>query len=67
MLTTLLTIASSALLREESRGAHYRRDFPETNNARWLQNTVVRQKAEDLDVGTAPVRSTTMRPARADA
>ena len=31
-------IARTALLRDESRGSHYRADFPQTDNDRWLQN-----------------------------
>ncbi len=31
-------IARSALLREDSRGAHYREDFPNMDNENWLKN-----------------------------
>jgi len=61
MLSTLQTIARSALLREESRGAHYRRDYPQTDNDRWLCNTVVRQRDDELDVTTGPVRTTRIK------
>jgi succinate dehydrogenase/fumarate reductase flavoprotein subunit len=57
-LTTLTAIAQSALTREESRGAHYRRDFPDTDNDRWLRNTVVREQDGRLVVSTSPVRIT---------
>ena len=36
------TIALGALLREESRGAHFRKDFPRRNDADWLKHTVAR-------------------------
>lgn len=62
MLTTLRTIARSALLREESRGAHYRRDFPQTDDARWLCNTVVRLNGEQLDISTGPIRVKSTQP-----
>ncbi len=35
-------IARSALAREESRGAHYRLDFPDHNDAKFLKHSVVR-------------------------
>jgi succinate dehydrogenase/fumarate reductase flavoprotein subunit len=62
MLTTLLAIARAALLREESRGAHYRRDFPNPDNARWLRNTVATLRGEELELTTAPVRFSSLRP-----
>ena len=36
-------IARSALWREESRGAHYRLDFPQRDDARWRAHSVIRK------------------------
>ncbi len=38
LVTVAKMVADSALLREESRGSHYRSDFAETNNEDWLKN-----------------------------
>lgn len=38
MLTCALLLAESALAREESRGGHYREDFPERDDARWRRH-----------------------------
>ncbi|PZE19224.1 L-aspartate oxidase [Paenibacillus xerothermodurans] len=40
LLTCALLIADAALLREESRGGHYREDFPEKNDLIWQKHTV---------------------------
>jgi fumarate reductase flavoprotein subunit len=40
MLKVALTMAAGALAREESRGAHYREDFPRRDDARWLCRTL---------------------------
>ncbi len=41
MLLVSRLLASSALLREESRGTHYRRDFAARNDEDWLCHTVL--------------------------
>ncbi|ASA25051.1 L-aspartate oxidase [Paenibacillus donghaensis] len=38
MLTCCLLITESALAREESRGAHYREDYPKRDDARWQRH-----------------------------
>jgi succinate dehydrogenase flavoprotein subunit len=40
MLKVALTIAYGALTRTESRGAHYRQDYPRRNDAEWLKRTL---------------------------
>lgn len=41
LLTCALLAAESALSREESRGAHYREDYPERDDAGWLKHTII--------------------------
>jgi succinate dehydrogenase / fumarate reductase flavoprotein subunit len=42
MIEVAHTIARGALLREESRGAHSRRDFPKRDDEKWLKHTIAR-------------------------
>ncbi len=46
MIKVALTVAYGALLREESRGAHSREDFPERDDANWLKRTIMSWKNE---------------------
>jgi fumarate reductase flavoprotein subunit len=42
-----LCVASAALSRTESRGAHFRRDFPQRNDRDWLSRTLARWPGAD--------------------
>ena len=45
-------LAISALTREESRGGHYRYDFPETDNDNWKANIVISKKIGTEEIQT---------------
>jgi fumarate reductase flavoprotein subunit len=47
MLKLALTVAYGALQRTESRGAHYRQDFPRRDDAQWLKRTLAWWNSED--------------------
>lgn len=49
-------IRRSALLREESRGHHFRTDFPERDNDRWMTHTLLYRDGDRARVAPAPVR-----------
>jgi fumarate reductase flavoprotein subunit len=55
-------IAIAALAREDSRGAHFREDFPETGELSTSTYNVVRQCGEEIELTREPVNFTRVKP-----
>jgi len=62
MLDIALCIATGALARTESRGAHSRRDHPQRDDANWLKHTIYHRHGEEVALSHAPVRITKFPP-----
>jgi succinate dehydrogenase/fumarate reductase flavoprotein subunit len=62
LLSCLELVLRTSLVREESRGAAYRRDFPMMNNHDWVKNVVVRRGGDQPDIEVRPVVVTSLTP-----
>jgi len=49
MLTCALLTTTSALYREESRGGHYRVDFPQRDDDNWSKHTIMNRNQGQLE------------------
>ncbi|MFQ5880659.1 MAG: FAD-binding protein, partial [Dehalococcoidia bacterium] len=63
MLDCAEVVAVSALTREESRGAHYRLDFPQRDDANWLKHTLAYYTPDGPRMDYLPVTITRWQPA----
>jgi succinate dehydrogenase / fumarate reductase flavoprotein subunit len=62
MLTGSEMVCRSALHREESRGAHFRQDHPERDDANWLVNVRISRDVDRMSFTTEPVKLTKLSP-----
>ncbi|MBI4297553.1 MAG: FAD-dependent oxidoreductase [Chloroflexi bacterium] len=62
MLDLAEAIVAGALKREESRGSHFRRDFPQRDDARFLHHTLARYTPQGLALGEKDVTITRWPP-----
>jgi succinate dehydrogenase / fumarate reductase flavoprotein subunit len=62
MLDLAEALVVGALARQESRGAHYRTDFEQRDDANWLAHTVISKDGEELKLAKKPVTITTFEP-----
>ncbi len=62
MLNLAEVITASALNRKESRGAHFRSDYPERNDQQWLKHTLAKQTPSGLSLTYKAVSITRFEP-----
>ncbi len=62
MLELARVITLGALRRDESRGAHYKPDFPERNDAQWLKTTLATWTPNGPELRYTPVDVSLLTP-----
>ena len=64
MLEVCQITAHACLTRQESRGPHFREEFPFTDNDNWLKRIVVRKEQDQVKTRFEPVQQKYLRPKR---
>jgi succinate dehydrogenase/fumarate reductase flavoprotein subunit len=62
LVKTARLVIQAALMRTESRGAHFRSDYPNTDNEGWLQHIVLSQVNGQVQTKRVPVDLAEIRP-----
>lgn len=62
MLDVMEMVARASLVRQDSRGALYRRDFPKTDNVNWVKNIIVEKKNGEISTSVHDVKLDTYKP-----
>ena len=62
LLKVAKTVSTPALQRDESRGAHFRQDYPKWDNRNWLKHLRISQKNGTLQLSDGPVNLSEMKP-----
>lgn len=62
MLELALVITKGALLRDEFRGAHFKPEFPNRDDANWLKTTIAKYSQHEPEISYEPVDTRHLKP-----
>jgi succinate dehydrogenase / fumarate reductase flavoprotein subunit len=66
MLELARVITLGALIRNESRGAHYKPEFPDRNDEEWMKTTIAEYSAEAPVFSYEPIDVSIVEPRKRD-
>lgn len=66
MLELALAMTTGALMRDESRGAHFKPEFPERDDKSWLKTTLARYTPEGAEISYKDVDARHLKPIQRD-